>query len=135
MLSLTTHRNFLTLHSLLLFCCPGNHRAAATCCQCCHHLPPVLSPPAVFDLGPGAHSCLVPGLRGRRRLNLGLRARSHRPLPQAVHAPLLVTVVPSPSTLTLPPSERVVAVLFLKPLTGITPPSLISASVHAGIGQ
>jgi hypothetical protein len=103
-LSLTTHSNFslppsaLTLDTILP------------------------SPHVVIDPGPRARHCLVPSLRACYHLNLGLRARHLHPLPHAID-----TVAPPSSTSTLPPSERVAAVLFLRvrhhrPLPRSTPP-------------
>jgi hypothetical protein len=53
-----------------------------------------MPPPAVLDSSPGAHRCLVPGLKARRRLDPGLGARRR--------------LIPHP--------EHAAAVLFLKPV-------------------
>jgi hypothetical protein len=88
----------------------------------------LLPPHAVLNLGPRARHLLVPSPGARRRVDLGLGAHRHHPLPQAVCAPLLVIVALPPSTstpspsecavtvdLNPAPSERATTVLFLKP--------------------
>jgi hypothetical protein len=105
-----------------------------------------LPPPAILDPGPEAHHCLITGPRACLHLDPSLGACYRRPLPQAIHALLLVIVSPPPLTSTPPPLERtttidldlasihVAAILFLKPYTRlsvkVTPlPSIITTAV------
>jgi hypothetical protein len=69
-------------------------------------------PPVVPDLGPRADRCLIPGPAAHRHLDTALTAHHHRPLPQAVHVQLLVTVTTLPSTSTLPPSKGTTTIIL-----------------------